>query len=90
MATEPYVVANPYVSPPILPNEATAIAPNQAIINQAPTTQTDTVSTNLVAEVLQTVQQDISPTKNVIFENAEAFANVNTPEELQHLEAMSK
>ena len=29
-------------------------------------------------------------TSTVIFENAKAFANVNTPEELQHLEAMSK
>jgi molybdopterin-guanine dinucleotide biosynthesis protein A len=29
-------------------------------------------------------------TSTVIFENTEAFANVNTPEELQHLEALSK
>ena len=29
-------------------------------------------------------------TSTVIFENTEAFANVNTIEELQHLEAMSK
>ena len=29
-------------------------------------------------------------TSTVIFENPEAFANVNTPEELQHLEGMSK
>ena len=29
-------------------------------------------------------------TSTVIFENTEAFANVNTPEELQYLEALSK
>jgi len=29
-------------------------------------------------------------TSTVIFENAQAFANVNTPEELQYLEGMSK
>jgi hypothetical protein len=71
MATEPYVVANPYVSPPMLPSEVSAVAPNQAIINQAPVTQTDAVSTNIVSEVLQTVQQGGASNKNIIFENSE-------------------
>jgi len=84
MDKEPYVVANPYVSPPILPKEIDIVAPNQNEHIASDANQTATVSSELLSEVLTTVQQGGSPKQqgdapkqndemknNVVFENAE-------------------
>jgi hypothetical protein len=77
MDKEPFVVANPYVSPPILPNEVNMVAPNQVEHIPSDANQTATVSSELLSEVLTTVQQGGAPKQNdemknnVVFENAE-------------------
>ena len=77
MDKEPFVVANPYVSPPILPNEVNNVAPNQVEHIPSDANQTATVSSELLSEVLTTVQQGGAPKQNdeiknnVVFENAE-------------------
>lgn len=72
MDKEPYVVANPYVSPTILTSEAASVQPNQ---DYAPTTDAlhmQPVSTDLMSEVFNTVQQGgSSKNNNVVFENSE-------------------
>lgn len=56
MSTEPYVVANPYVSPPISTNEP-VIEPNPAVHLVANAAHTAPVSSQLLSEVSSTVQQ---------------------------------
>lgn len=64
LATEPYVVANPYTNPPIKGPDT--VVPNEPVYADA--TLTQDVNPNLIAEVQNTVQPD---NKNVVFENAE-------------------
>jgi DNA-directed RNA polymerase II subunit RPB2 len=57
MGQEPFVIANPYVSPPMFPKEIASVVANP--VSQIPVTPTQgpTVSTQLLGEVLGTVQQ---------------------------------
>lgn len=57
MSTEPYVVANPYVSPPMLPKEMTTVEPNVPLTAVANATQAQPVSSQLLSEVSATVTQ---------------------------------
>ena len=57
MNSEPYVVANPYVSPAMLPKEMTAVEPNPAAPATAGAVQTQPVSSQLISEVSGTVRQ---------------------------------
>ena len=57
MNSEPYVVANPYVSPAMLPKEMTAVEPNSAVPAVAGAAQTQPVSSQLISEVSATVTQ---------------------------------
>jgi hypothetical protein len=77
MDKEPYVVANPYVSPMMFPKEIASVVPNQGNPIQTPATQMQPVSQQLSGEVFKSVQQGGSraktppKNKNVVFENSE-------------------
>jgi hypothetical protein len=64
LATEPYVVANPYTNPPI--KEPDTVVANEPVYADSALIQD--VNPNLIAEVQNTVQSDIN---NVVFENSE-------------------
>jgi len=77
MGKEPYVVANPYVSPMMFPKEIASVVPNQGNPIQTSAVQLQPVSTQLTSEVMKSVQQGGSraktppKNKNVVFENSE-------------------
>jgi len=66
MGQEPYVVANPYVSPLMFPKDIASVVANP--VSQVPVTPTQgpTISNQLLGEVLGTVQQGGKPLKSAM------------------------